>query len=45
MVRNYYAILRVASDTNSATNHSAVRELARRYHPDAGRGVLSKQVS
>jgi DnaJ-class molecular chaperone len=38
MVRNYYKTLSVASDANSATIHRAFRELARRYHPDAGIG-------
>ena len=38
MLRNYYKTLSVAFDADSATIHSAFRELARRYHPDAGAG-------
>jgi curved DNA-binding protein CbpA len=38
MPKDYYAILGVSHDADSATIHSAFRSLARQYHPDTGGG-------
>ena len=35
---NYYAILEISPNADRPTIRSAYRELARRYHPDAGPG-------
>lgn len=45
MTKDYYAILGVPRAANGATIHSAFRERARQYHPDAGAGSSAPKFS
>lgn len=45
MRKDYYAILGVPRAANGATIHSAFRERARQYHPDAGAGSSAPKFS
>jgi DnaJ-class molecular chaperone len=43
MPKDYYAILGVSRSADEAAIHSAFRALARRYHPDVGRGASANK--
>lgn len=40
---NYYVLLGIAQDADAATIRRAFRALARRYHPDAGKGSSAEK--
>ena len=40
---NYYTVLHVPEDADTAAIRHAYRTLARRYHPDAGRGSSAQK--
>jgi DnaJ-class molecular chaperone len=43
MPKDYYAILGVSRSADESAIHSAFRTLARRYHPDVGRGASANK--
>jgi DnaJ-class molecular chaperone len=43
MAKDCYAILGVGRSADEATIHSAFRALARRHHPDVGRGASASK--
>ena len=45
MLKDYYAVLGVSRSADTAAIHSAFRALARRYHPDVGRGASVKKFT